>query len=345
MNKPSVGRIAPDRVVRSSRLWQYSNQAGLGFLLLAIVILFSVVIGGNFTGSANLVSMALQLPELGILSLAMMVALLHGGVNLSLVATANLCALTAAYVLTTKIPGADEFMRVAWMVIAVLAAFAVSVVIGLMNGFIIAYIGVHPLLATLGSMIMLKGCALGLTRGTVISGFPAPILFIGSGTVLGVPFSIILFAVCAAAVATILNRTPFGASIYLIGSNERATEYSGVNTKRVIVWIYLLSSFLSGIAGLIMLARFNSASAGYGESYILVTVLAAVLGGVDPYGGFGNVSGLVLSLLILQVIASAFNQLHLSQFLTLAIWGLLVVGVGGVTMLRRRSRSASEAVR
>lgn len=94
-----------------------------------------------------------------------------------------------------------------------------------------------------------------------------------------------------------------------------------------------------------MLARFNSASAGYGESYILVTVLAAVLGGVDPYGGFGNVSGLVLSLLILQVIASAFNQLHLSQFLTLAIWGLLVVGVGGVTMLRRRSRSASEAVR
>jgi ribose/xylose/arabinose/galactoside ABC-type transport system permease subunit len=280
--------------------------------------------------------MALQLPELGILSLAMMVTLLHGGVNLSIISTANLCALATAYVLTTKIPGAGEFMQGAWMVIAVLAGFAVSVVIGLLNGLIIAYFGVSPILTTLGTMIMVKGIAVGLTRGAVVSGFPAPIVFIGSGSVLGVPFGLVIFALCVALVAIILGRTPFGASIYLMGSNERATEYSGINTKKVILGTYLLSSFLAALAGLVMLARFNSASAGYGESYLLVTVLASVLGGVDPYGGFGKVSGLVLSLLILQVIASAFNQLHLSQFLTLAIWGLILIGVSAVTILRTR---------
>jgi ribose/xylose/arabinose/galactoside ABC-type transport system permease subunit len=99
-----------------------------------------------------------------------------------------------------------------------------------------------------------------------------------------------------------------------MGSNERATQYSGIDTVGATIRIYITSSLLAALAGLVMLSRFNSANAAYGESYVLVTVLASVLGGVDPYGGFGKVSGLILSLLILQVIASAFNQLRLSQF-------------------------------
>jgi ribose/xylose/arabinose/galactoside ABC-type transport system permease subunit len=85
-----------------------------------------------------------------------------------------------------------------------------------------------------------------------------------------------------------------------------------------------------------MMAHFNSANAAYGESYILVTVLASVLGGVDPFGGFGTVGGVLLALVILQVIASAFNQLGLSQFLTIAIWGLVLIGVSGFALLRSR---------
>jgi ribose/xylose/arabinose/galactoside ABC-type transport system permease subunit len=291
--------------------------------------------------------MAVQLPELGILALAMLVTMLHGGINLSAVATANMCALTAASILTAKIPGADGTMSVVWMVVSIAAALAVSLLIGLLNGAIVTYAGVHPMLATLGTMILIRGWSLGLTHGVVISGFPEPIRFFGSGFVFGMPFGLLLLAACAVVVAVILGRTPFGAAIYLIGSNERATEYSGVNTKKILFGIYLLSSLLACVAGIVMMGRFNSANSSYGESYILVTVLALVLGGTDPYGGFGTVSGLVLSLAILQVIASAFNQLHLSAFLTLAIWGLLVVGVSAVTVVTRRSRSssASDAVR
>lgn len=311
-----------------------STQGGLAILLVALVLIFVLLIGGRFAGPDNLHSMAVQLPELGILSLAMMVTLLHGGVNLSIVSTANLCSLTTAYILITKLPGAEGSAWWAWIAGALSAGLVLSIVIGLLNGCIIAYFGVSPILTTLGTMIFVKGIAIGLTHGTVISGFPAPILFIGNGDVFGVPFGLLLFIACALVVATILNRTPFGASIYLIGSNEKATEFSGINTRSVIIRIYVLSSVLAAIAGAVMLARFNSANAAYGESYILVTVLASVLGGVDPFGGFGTVSGLTLSLLNLQVVASAFNQLHFSQFLTLATWGLILIVVSAVALLR-----------
>jgi ribose/xylose/arabinose/galactoside ABC-type transport system permease subunit len=336
VSEQSAARPPFSAVGRAGNFALHSTQGGLVVLLVALFLVFTLIIGQRFVSVGNLQSMTQQMPELGVLSLAMMVTLLHGGVNLSIISTADMCSLTMAYLLETRAAGASGFMWVAWQVIAVLAGFAVSVVIGAVNGYIIAYLGVSPILTTLGTMIMVKGIAIGLTHGTVISDFPAPIQFIGSGMVLGVPFGIIFFFACAVPLAVMLNRTPLGASIYLIGSNEQATRYSGINTQLVILKIYVLSSLLAAAGGLIMLARFNSANASYGESYLLISILAAVLGGIDPYGGFGKVSGLVLSLLILQVVASAFNQLGLSQFLTLAIWGLILIAVSAVTILRNR---------
>jgi len=307
------------------RLPVAGTNAGLSALLIALLILFALLIGENFYSAGVLRSMAFQMPELGILSLAMMITLLSGGLNLSIISTANLCALTMAYVLTTFVPEAQGFGWGAWQVAAVLAGFAVATIIGLINGFVIAYLGVSPILATLGTMTMVKGLSVGLTRGNVISGFPEPIEFIANGTVLGIPFAMFIFVLCAIPVAVMLRRTPFGNAIYLMGSNAEATRFSGVRTRRVIMKIYVLSSLLAGVAGLVMLSRFNSANASYAESYLLVTILAAVLGGTDPFGGFGKVGGLILALIILQVISSAFNLLGFSQFLTIAIWGGLLI--------------------
>ncbi|MDQ0471379.1 ABC transporter permease [Labrys wisconsinensis] len=321
---------------RARRLIFKTTQGGLLSLLLALMLTFTLLVGAQFLALDNLQSMAFQLPELGILSLAMMISLLHGGVNLSLISTANLSSLTIAYVLTTMVPGSGGVAWGIWQVVAICSGLVVAALVGLINGAVIAYLRVSPILATLGTMIMVKGIAIGLTHGTVISDFPAPIVFIGSGTVFGIPFGIILFGGCAALFSIMLNRTPFGAAIYLMGSNEQATAFSGVDTKRVILKIYVISSLLAAVAGVVMMARFNSANASYGESYLLATILAAVLGGVDPYGGFGKVSGLILSLVILQVISSAFNQLGLSQFMTLAIWGSILIAVSAVAMWRGR---------
>jgi simple sugar transport system permease protein len=309
-------------------------------VLVSLVLVFGLLIGERFFTPATLQSMAYQIPELGILSLAMMITLLAAGLNLSIIATANLCALAMAYVLTHFVPGTSGAAWVGWQIAALSAGFLVAAAVGLVNGFVIAYLGVSPILATLGTMTVCKGIAIGMTRGNVISGFPDPIVFIGNGTIFGIPAALLVFALCAVPVALLLGRTPFGVSLYMIGSNEKATRFSGIDTKRVLMKVYVLSSLLAAVAAIVMMARFNSANASYGESYLLITILAAVLGGIDPFGGAGKVSGLCLSLLILQIISSAFNLLNLSQFLTLAIWGLILITVAAIPHLRALLRGA-----
>ncbi len=303
-------------------------------LLLALSILFAGTAGPQMFSAASLRSMAFQLPELGLLSLAMMVPLLSGGLDLSIIATANLSALTMAWVLTHGLPPEPGLAWALWQVSAVLAGMLVAAGVGLLNGYLIAYLRVSPILATLGTMTLVKGISVGLTHGGVVSGFPAPIVHLGHGTVAGVPVALLLFAVVAVPVGVWLSRSPLGLTIAMVGSNEQATRYSGVDTQRVLMRVYLTSALLAATAGLVMMARFDSANAAYGESYLLVTILAAVLGGVNPMGGFGRVTGLVIALVILQLISTAASMLDLSQFLTLSIWGATLIGVAGASALR-----------
>lgn len=302
-------------------------------LLAALVLVFGLLLGERLFNPTSLRSMAFQLPELGILSLAMMVALLSGGLDLSIIATANLVAITMAFVFS-MVPAEPGVASGVWQFAALGAGALVALAVGTVNGVVVAYLGVSPILTTLGSMTLLKGISIGLTRGGVLSSFPEPIVFIGNGSVLGVPVVVLIFAAAAILMSVVLGRTPFGQTLNMLGSNEAATRYSGVDTRRALVKVYVISSFLAGLGGIVMMARFNSANAAYGESYLLVTILAAVLGGISPSGGFGKVGGLVLALVILQLISTSFNLLNFSQFLTLAIWGGTLVAVAAVARLR-----------
>ena len=302
-------------------------------LLLALVLVFGLLLGNKLFDATSFRSMAFQLPELGILSLAMMVALLSGGLDLSIIATANLVALTIAFMFR-YVPVEPGVAWVAWQLLAVAVGLAVALFIGAINGSIIAYLGVSPILTTLGAMTLIKGISIGITKGGILSGFPDPILFIGNGTVFGIPVVMLIFAAAALVLSILLSSTPFGRTLNMLGSNEAATRYSGIDTRRTLVSVYMISSLLAALAGIVMMARFNSANAAYGESYLLVTLLAAVLGGVSPSGGFGKVGGLVLALIILQLISTSFNLLDFSQFLTLAIWGGILIIVAAVSRLR-----------
>jgi len=334
-----AGRLADWRRIPFS-----ATNRQLVALLALLVVGFSIPLGGELFSGASLRSIAFQMPEMGILALAMMVTLLSGGVDLSIIAIANLAALTMASIISAAPADIGAAAEVAWDAGAVVAGFGVALAVGLVNGAFIAWGRVSPILATLGSMSLVKGLAIGLTHGDVISGFPPAIVFIGNGTFLGIPVPLYVLAVAALAVNLILTRTPFGVRIAMMGTNAEAVRFSGIDTARVTIGIYAMSGLLAGLAGFIMLARFNSANAAYGESYLLVTILAAVLGGVDPAGGFGRVGGVVLALVILQVISTAFNLLDLSQFLALAIWGATLIAVAGLKQMtawfgrRRRSR-------
>lgn len=324
-----------------SMMWRQWRQAlninvGLTALLIALIAFFAMLAGSGFLSLRTASAFGYEMPELGVLSLAMMVAMISGGLNLSIVSTANICALTMGWLLTILPAGHSGAVWILAIAASVAAGFVVAAVIGLVTGYIIAFVGVSPILATLGMMTLLKGLAIGVTRGSIVSGFPKPIVFLGNGTILGFPMPLLVFAACAIPVSILLTRSPFGLSMSMIGSNERAAYYSGVDTRRSLVKVYVLSSLLACVAGVILMARFNSANASYGGSYLLVTVLACVLGGVDPYGGFGRTSGLVLALAVLQVISSAFNVLGFNAFLALTVWGMVLIVTSAVASWNRR---------
>lgn len=310
------------------------SHSGLLGLLLALATLFSLFIPG-FASFGTVQSIMFQMPELGLLSLAMLIPLISGGLNLAIIATANQSALLMAYVMAMLVPaGAGGGEAAAGIAAALALGLLLCAAWGAVTGVLVAYTGVHPILVTLGTKSLIDGISIYLSQGTVLSGLPAAYAAAGNAVVLGIPVPFLAFAATAGLVGLVLRRTPFGISVAMVGSNLEATRFSAVDTRRVLVGVYLASSLLCFVASCLMLARFNSASAGYAQSYLLVTILAAVLGGVDPYGGFGRVSGLVLALAVLQFIASGANLLGFSDYLTLAIWGLTLILVVAAPPLR-----------
>ncbi|AUY40951.1 ABC transporter permease [Leclercia adecarboxylata] len=303
----------------NARKTQDRVEIYLSLLIAVVVIAFSFLIPSVFWSSANFQSIASQMPILGVLALAMAVTILTGGINLSIIATMNACGLVMAWVATHYPPG------ISTMLLVLAAGLAMAIVIGSVIGFLIAVVRVSPILATLGIMTLLKGINILISKGSSISNFPDTILVINSTNILGVPLPLLVFLAVVAVLWVILEKSAFGRTIYLIGSNEQATHYSGINTRRTLIWVYILSSVLCVIAALLMMSKLNSAKASYGESYLLVSILAAVLGGVNPDGGFGKVFGMVMALILLQMLESGLNILGVSSYITMALWGGLLL--------------------
>jgi simple sugar transport system permease protein len=324
----SVNTANPERAVMSvlsGRLGAVFGREVAGLLgLLALTVAAFGLTSPQFLTAANFDSIAFQLPELGLLTLAMFAPIMSGGINLAIIATANLSGLTLAWILNMNGgPQAGVFAFAA----GVAAALAVGGLSGAAMGATIAYFGAHPILASLAMMIFLRGLGEYLTRGGDISGFPDFMRELGHGEVWGVPVPMILFAAAAFVWHMLLARTRHGFSVAMIGSNPRASEYSGIPVKRSLTLIYALSGVMCALAGIVMLTRFNSVRVGEGEALLLVTVLACFLGGVDPFGGFGRVAPVFVALLILQTLSSGLNLLGANQHLATAVWGLFLIAV------------------
>ncbi|MFN8488279.1 MAG: ABC transporter permease [Caldilineaceae bacterium] len=332
------------KALKALRIWIIKNTdiAALPFILVAVVVFMTVATSGRFLSLGNIGALASQLPELGLLSLAMVVVILTAGINLSIISSANLVSVLMAIIMTHFIPtGSPTGTVLVGLLITFAVGVAVSLLLGFVNGFLIAYVGLPAMLATLGTMFLYEGLTLAITKGFVISGLPELYTGLSSAAILGVPLPLVILILGIAGVALILGKTPFGKYLFLIGSSETATRFSAVDTRKALVQAYVLSGLLCGIAGMVMLSRFNSANARSGSSLLLLTILIAVLGGTDPNGGFGKISGLVLSLLTLQFITSGLNLLGITQFVTLALWGILLILVIAYRYYMTRERRAA----
>ncbi|MBN1350095.1 ABC transporter permease [candidate division KSB1 bacterium] len=314
----------------------------LRLFLIAFLVFFvmSLLNPGKFLTGRNFTSMAFQFPELGLFAFAIMISLISGGIDLSIISSANLAGILAALVLTRVIPeNAGGIQLFFWLLLAISAALATGAACGLINGFLIARVRITPILATLGSMQLYMGIAYIITEGPAVYGYPELFLAIGNSRLWQFPVPFLIFVAVAVILSLVLNKTRFGINLFMLGTNEIAARFSGIRIRAMLLKTYFLSGILSGVTGLIMIARTNSAKADYGSSYLLQAVLVAILGGVHPNGGFGTVFGVVIAVLALQFLSSGFNMLRFNNFAREFTWGGLLLAVMVLHFLSNRRKS------
>lgn len=328
--------------IRSASIWEWMGRHRQTILLIVVFIVlftFFSTTEKKFLTARNITSMGFQLPEIGVLSLAMMITILTGGINLSVNATSNMAAVLAGLYLVRLVPkDATEFQIWVSLAIAMLIVWAVGLISGLLNGFLIGYIRVPPILATLATMTFFTGISTGLTRGTTVTGFPEQVAIIGSKSFLGVPIPFIIFSVLSALMYIILTRTSFGFKVRMLGTNPVAANFTGIDTQMVLLKVYALSGILSSITGMLIMGRTMSAAYEYGTTtYVLLTILIAVLAGVVP--GFGSVVDIFIAVLILQVLSSGFTMqlagIRGSSFFKDFAWGVLLIIIFIINYLTR----------
>ncbi len=318
-----------------------NNIVQLLIITAVIFLLMSALEPHKFLRYYNFESISFIFPELGIVAIAMMLAMLTGGIDLSVIGIANLAGILAGVFFTRLYPAAAdagaaaELMRV---IAGVVLALGVGLIAGTLNGLLIAKWKITPILATLGTGQIFTGFCMVLTGGPAIVGFPAWWGFIGNGKVFGIAVPLILFLLVAIAIAIMLTRTPFGLNLFLIGTNPRAAVFAGLRTERMVLYSYMLSGTLAALAGIVLSGRTNAAKSDYGTSYLLQAVLISVLGGTNPAGGKGTVLGVSIAVIALMLLASGFQMMRFSNHLIDFIWGGFLLLVMVINVLRNRGK-------
>lgn len=303
---------------------KHMNELTLALILIGVFLLMGMLSPSKFFTANNIKTMAFQMPEFGLISLGMMAAILTGGINLSITNVAALSSISAAFVISSEFTKNNPALGI---VLAIVVCLVVAAITGLINGGVIAYVGVAAMLVTLGTMTLFEGIGLNLTKGGSISGFPLAYMELGNGSFLGIPIPLLIYAAAIIVSYFLLERSSWGIKVYMTGCNETATRFSGINTKRTLLKVYVFSSVMAGVAGLVLISRYNSAKVDYGSSYMMQSVAAVVLGGTSITGGHGTVAGTAIAVAIIQVVSTGLNLFGLNRYIVDIIIGGILIGV------------------
>lgn len=307
--------------------------------LLAIFVIILAVSGitkgTSFLNVGNLQSMAKTLTEYGLMAVGCGITMISGGIDLSTVYIANLCGILAGLTMNESSSS---------IVLAIIVALVVGALCGIFNGFLVSVLKIPAMLATLGTYQLYMGLAVVASKGSTVSGVTSFSSF-AYMTVAGIPMPFIVFVLMIVVISFIMGKTKFGKRVHLVGTNEKASKFAGINTVSVLIRAYMLSGIVSAVAGLLSLSRINSAKADFGSSYTMQTILISVLGGINPDGGFGSIPGVAIAVLILQMLSSYLNMFpSISNYYRDLIWGvaLIAVLIMNFTIEKRRMAKLSQ---
>ncbi len=303
-------------------------------LLIVLLVFGGITRGSSFIGVASLQNIAVQLVEYGLMALGLSICMINGGIDLSTAYVANFAGIIMGMTMQNMAGGGGIFT-------ALILGILVGAACGAFNGFLVSVVHIPAMLATLGSYELFYGIAIVITKGQSVSISGTGFEKFAATKIFGViPLTFILFLLIAVVISFILDHTSFGRRVHLIGTNDKSSLFSGINVRMNTILAYMMSGILASIAGIISLSRVTTARADFGKSYIMMTVLIAVLGGCDPNGGKGNIAGVTVAVMVVQTISALLNTLpDLSNYFRELLYGVLLIGVLVLNYYTEKKRS------
>ena len=328
---------------------------GRALIALLIIVVIFAVLSDNYLTTGNLTTITKQVAFNAIVALGMLLVILNGGIDLSVGSTVGLTGAVAGNLfrgLDLPLTQAIMFPKV-WVI--VLLSVAVGMLVGLLNGLLIARLNLAPFIVTLGMLYVARGLTQVFLNGQNITnelrgqeGLGNTGFFdVFASKPLGLPISAWVMIVLAILFSLLLTRTPFGRWLYASGSNERAAELSGVPVKKVQTRIYVLSGLCAGLVGVLQIANISSATADLGQFYELNAIAAVVIGGAALSGGRGSVRGTIIGAFVIGFLANGLVIVGVSPFWQQVITGaviILAVAVDQIQQIFQKRRSARKAV-
>jgi ribose transport system permease protein len=345
--------------VGRTRWWRRSIFASqTAYVTIALLVLLVVMNFASpyFFTEGNIQNVAKNFSFIAIATLGVTFVIITGGIDLSVGSMMCFAAMITSMVMsglsTPGAPGASLFVHLAAdnktvvanfpgliLAVSVLAGLAVSLIVGLVNGFCIAVLGLSPFVTTLGALSIVRGLAYVVSngRGSFPGGPDAQYFYaLTSGDVMGVPAPFIYLVILALIMAVVLHHTTFGRHVFALGGNEKAAELTGVSVIRVKIEVYVLCALAAGLQGIIISGWLGSAPANMATSYELNVIAAAVIGGANLAGGIGGPLGAIVGCVLLEVIRNGLVLAQVNSYWQQTLVGVIIILAVLVDRMRSR---------
>ncbi len=307
------------------------RKYGLVAILAIEITIFSMG-SSYFLSVNNLWNVLRQSAVTGICAVGMTFVMLTGGIDLSVGAVVGIASVSCSF----------SMVRWGWNpVFSILLALFIGAAIGLFNGFMVTYVNVPPLIATLGVMTGTRGLCYIITGGLPVYGFPSSFGAIGKGYVGPVPIPAIIMVVFLILGWYIINKTRYGRYLYAIGGNAEAARLSGINVKRYLVQTYMINGLLAAIAGVVELSRLSSGQPSAGDGYEMTVITAVVLGGISVNGGEGKFYGVIVGIFIMAILSNGLVMMNVYEFYQQLIRGLVLLFAVSVDQISKQRKTTS----
>jgi ribose transport system permease protein len=335
------------------RDWLRVNSPTIGPIgaLVVLFLVFAVAAGSDFVSKDNMTNILAQCGVIAVMGTGLTFVLLIAEIDLMFSAVAVLAGVSGSIFFSGQKFPLFFFGEVTFghdhQLIAIVAALIIATLFGLLAGALTSRLGVPSFIATLGLLLLCDGLSFYWSKGNIVYDVPPLASKLGGETLGPIPYIAITAAVIMLIAHIVLSRTRFGRYIYMTGSNRRAAELAGINTRKIILSVFAISGFLAGVAGLLAVGRLGSAQPDASNSYLLPVIAATVVGGVSLFGGVGTIRSTLVGVLVFTVLDNGLDQtnidIHLKPFMRgLILLLAIVVNVVGLR-LASRARTAEQA--